>query len=332
MTDDLRKKALELELAKRFAEAAELYRKLRLVDKAAFMYQKAGDTNAAVRLFVETGQMARAVELCRKAGMRREAAQLFEKLKDAPNAAAEWLAAGEPMRAAELYAACGRDETAANIMAEHGRFVEAARLYERAKRLAEAADCYAKAPSVEAVLAALPDVHHQRYVAGLLEDAGHLDRAAQLYAASHSLGDAVLAHLKAERIERAAALARLAPDDIAADIADRIPHDGAFYLRAARMFASIQDFRAAAHVCAAHGDMERAGECLEQGGFFVEAAQAFYKARKYVRVAAAFEKGGDFARAAEQYEGAHEYERAALCYEKMGDAAKAQAARAKRGK
>ena len=41
MTEELRKKALALEVKKRYEEAAAIYYKLGLVDKAAYMYQKA---------------------------------------------------------------------------------------------------------------------------------------------------------------------------------------------------------------------------------------------------------------------------------------------------
>lgn len=314
--ETLRKKALELELAKQYTEAAGLYRKLRMVDKAAYMYGKAGDIQKAVQVLMEAGQTARAISYCRKGGFHRQAAKLFETLKDFANAASEWLGAGESLRAAALYERMGRDEQAAKIYQGAGKHLRAARLFEKAKCYADAASAYAEVP-VEEIIKEIPHPYAQRAIADILEQDGHLEHAASLYTESHSLGEAVFALIQGEHLERAAALCRHATADVASEVIDQIPRDGQTYLKVVEVFMKAEDAPAAARVCEANGNLERAGECYEQGGLFQEAAQRYYKAKAYSKMGSAFEKAGDYTKAAEVFEGAHLYAEAARCQEKL---------------
>jgi tetratricopeptide (TPR) repeat protein len=104
---------------------------------------------------------------------------------------------------------------------------------------------------------------------------------------------------------------------VASEVIDQIPRDGRTYLKVVEVFMKAEDAPAAARVCEANDNLERAGECYEQGGLFQQAARMYYKAKAYSRMGSAFEKAGDCTKAAEVFEGAHLYADAARCQEKL---------------
>jgi eukaryotic-like serine/threonine-protein kinase len=114
-------------------------------ERAAEEWLAAGLFDRAAAMFERAGQAGKAATAYRDAGRPDRAAPLFQRSGDLQNAAAAWEASGQAERAAQLYRHVGRLDKAAALYQAVGRLAEAAATLEQSGAFLEAIPLYVRA-------------------------------------------------------------------------------------------------------------------------------------------------------------------------------------------
>jgi tetratricopeptide (TPR) repeat protein len=316
MSAEIRQKALELEIAKKYGEAAVLYRQLGAFDKAAYMYQKAGMEGEAVALYVEAGLFVKAAELCAKAGRGIEAGKWYEKAERFADAAGHYQRSGAWERAAEAWERAEMWLRAAEAHQRAGNAARAGEAFSKAGEKQKALRAYSSVSSSAAGAVVRRSPEELRRSARGLEKNGDIASAAALYTEAGDYMTALHAWCRAGEAADAAQIyaAHLKGEGYA--ILRDVPREGKLYKNYAAMFVLAGDFPMAAQVWDDFGEHIKAGELYERIKDEAAAAEAFLRGQDIMRAAMMLSLCGEHMRAAELFMQAEAPELAAGCYEK----------------
>ncbi len=317
MSEELRKKALDLEVKKRFEEAAAVYYKLGLVDKAAFMYQKANKIDHAVEILKHNEQYKKAADICVKAGKREKAAALYEQGKEYALAAKEFVQCQLIAKGAEMYEKAGSAAEAAKLYMLLKDFMKAGQLYEQAGDLMRSAMAY------ECMVGSdeMSKVHSKdemTRIARILEKVKNFEKAAEIYIHGKEIAEAVVMYMKIGEIEAASRIYSNCQGDLGYEIMNNIPDDGKSYADFASMFMISKDYAKAAYVYEQHSEFVKAGDAYFKCDDYHMAAEAYYRGEAFRQSGEMFEKAGNYESAAELFEKIEHLEGAAKNYERCG--------------
>lgn len=143
LQEDFRREAEALEKAGKFSSAADVYlQKLKNREKAALLYEKAGDFKRAAEIHDHLGNTEKAKELYLKTGDAQSAAQVSFMEGEYEEAAKIYDKAGKKIDAALAMERAGRKMAAVRAYREAGEYRHAARLLEQEGMLKEAAEMF----------------------------------------------------------------------------------------------------------------------------------------------------------------------------------------------
>ncbi len=183
----------------RIAEAARLESLRGNSDRAATLYERAGDVRGAASVYLTMGDfemaalvfkdgelLVEAAQAYIKAGRHETAAALYEEAGLLDQALACWRAKGDAIRVAELLRRLGRGGEAAALQArqaeETGRWPDAAESWENAGELARAVEAWKRAMRYDRAGKLLASQGDWAGAAPLLLQGGLLQEAADAYA------------------------------------------------------------------------------------------------------------------------------------------------------
>ncbi|UCF80713.1 MAG: cyclic nucleotide-binding domain-containing protein [Acidobacteriota bacterium] len=318
MSEALRKKALEFEVAKQFMEAAKLYAEIGATDKAAYMYIKADRPDQAAHLYTSAGQPAKGAEVLLKADRHTEAAGILAKAGDYVAAAKAYLEGQELERAAEMYIRGKRYADAGEIFLLLRNYLRAGELFEKAGDLKRSAQAYGKVSGSDEI-AKLRNREDRGRIAKILQQVRNFEKAAEIYIHSKDIVEAILMYLRIGELAPAARLYSNCQSDIGFDLMRYIPKEGKSYRDFADMFVLARDFAKAGRVYEEFDDFVRAGECYEKCDDYTQAAECYLRGGDTEHAALMWERAGDHRRAAEIFEESGNRLMAARNHERAGD-------------
>lgn len=244
--------ATHLEALGRPADAARLLVKARRWREAASLFRDAGRSHEAARALEQAGQLTEAAKLFLESGRLEDAMRVLERMC-ASNAPEEYRAdrvehalqaarlakrLHRPGRAAELLEIAGKGEAAARLHAQAGHHARAAQLFEAAGAWADAAEAFRRCGDGEG---------SRRCGARAHAEAGRDEHAGELFAAGEEWQPA------AECFARAGLTAR-----------------------AAECFERLEAWSAAAEWHEKAGDERARAECHERAGEHWDAARCWH--------------------------------------------------------
>ncbi|MGH2543525.1 MAG: PQQ-binding-like beta-propeller repeat protein [Ardenticatenaceae bacterium] len=216
----------------------QAYRRQGKQEQAATAHALRGEFGEAAMLYetAEIGRPQRAAQLYERAGQVEKAASLWEGMGDLRRARDSYRRAGDQVNLARTLADMGESLEAAHLYEESGNVAEAARLYElagdrvRAAELYQQGGAFGKAQSIwkslgrwEQEVESLVGAGDFAAAGAILEQRGQLERAAELYEKGEHLEQALAARLQLQNWESVAALsARLGAHEQEAEARERL--------------------------------------------------------------------------------------------------------------
>ncbi len=300
---ELLSRAERLEQKGELGQAGMLFERAGDVDRAIQCYRKSGNVDRAAELLEKTGRAADAGALLMSAGAHLHAAALYEKYRQYAKAAAALLRANQRERAAAMYEKAEAFEDAAKIYASLGNYRRAIQLYGHigaADKAAELERLAAEGEATEQVLELDPS----------------MALAADQYLDSKQVVDAVVAHLKAGRVEDAVHLYENCAEDIGYNVLAAVAGDRATERRAADMFTAARDFAKAGQVFENLEDFASAGRMYELADDAYMAGEMYVRAGNQAKAAEMLERAGNYKQAAELYLHVKNFEKAAENFER----------------
>lgn len=291
-------KAIELEKAGRFGDAAAIWERAGENDRALAAYQKAGQVDRAVHLLKRTGRGADAARLLEEAGQPRKAALVYEEIHDLASAGKALVKAGERDKAAAMFEQAGEFEEAARLFGDLGNFRKAVQLYDRAGRSEQAESLRDRAGP-----AALSSTLDLDLSGAALIDEGRIVTV-------------IAAYLRAGNPDEAAHLYGSCQKSIGYPVLAAIAGDADAEHCAAEMFVCANDFPMAAKIFENLGDFAGAAAMYERADDPLMAAEMFARVGDHGQAAALFQRGGHVQQAALHYEMSGDLEKAAACFDK----------------
>ena len=275
---------------KRWRDAADVYRKMRLYAAALTLYLRAGpgSEEAAAVCAEELGKKRQAVELYRQAGERgrgarhwADAARCFQKA-DAPAAAAEML-----------------DRVLAEIPPEDAK---------KSREIAgRAGALHLRAGNALAAAAAYRRGGFHRKAGDLYTENGHPAEAGEAFFEGGYRQDAIAAFERAGKTQEASA------------VRARIAFENGEERVAAEAFEAAGELDRAAELRAALGEHAASGDLWERAERFGPAAEQAALAGDLVRAAGFYEKAGQSRDAGHCYLQSKRYPDAARVFRRIGD-------------
>jgi len=300
---ELREQAAKAEAQKQPLDAAVLYERAGDLERAIALYTRGGVPTRAAQLLESSGRAPQAAALLTSLGRHLDAAAVHDRARDYAKAAAALLRGGQRERAAAMFERAEAWSDAAKLYASMGNRERAAQLFETAgdrDRAAELRGVAAPTPGETTDTSAPVEV-----ATGAVMDAGQLVAA-------------VVAMLRAGKVDDASRLYVTSQEDVGYGILAAVAGGGPQQLAAAKMFEAARDFA-------------KAGECLEgledyagAGAYYERADDAFMAAEMYLRAgdqeraAPMLDRSGNPAKAAELFEATGKLDLAAACHEKAG--------------
>ena len=343
-----KKLARQLLAAKRYKEAAEMFRQLGEVPLLIEALQGANRLDEAAELLESDGRHKEAAELLEKAGSAaalERAAALWsalgrkDKAEEATRRSASAFAQkGEGDRAVEILSRLGDTKaaeafltSAAETMARKGQHARAGDMFERFGRHGQAAGAF------EYAAATVQDPQARRQylarAAVAANNAGDIGNCGRLLEMAGYPDKALEAYMRGEMWDAAA---RCLNSTGQAEAAARLLIDKGMGTEAVAYFESQGDLSAAAHAALTAGDPIKAAQLFEETGDLDGAFKAHVASGNYngaadislqrnrpAEAAELLERGHNFKRAAEIHESLQNRLKAGELYAKSGDDASA---------
>lgn len=300
------KKNIKKALAKKdYKSAALLYESINAFEEAAHQYLEAKEYVSSAAIYEKTGDLEKAALYFEKAGNNTRAAELFLKIKDDKNAALMYEKAGYFLKAAELYK-------------NAGEFLKAAEAYEI---------CFTEERNPGNMESS--GSRYAQMSGKLYEEAGHYDKAVQIFERARLFYEAAFAHelkgdflragecyLHSGNLEKAAeAFERGGDLRKKEEILSKVYYKKGQLQEAASFAEKAGDPVLAAEMSMEAGCYAKAGELYAKADFFKEAGEMFLMVNDFLKAAEAFEKAGRYILAADAYQKAGRTDRkvAELC-------------------
>jgi len=269
-----------LKKAKQYDRVAEVYASLNRHKEAAKWFGKARDRKRAAEEWAKAGYTLKAAKLLMKEGDYATAGRFFAEKGKHLRAAKAYQQLGDQPRAAEAFANAGKYDEA--IQAFTAYFAETQEPFEKQAAAADA--CYRvleseagrEEVSREDRLSLLPAVaarfeKGKRYAlaAQLLEEAGQLVRAGEVYILAGKLQEAAKCMHKAGNAKRANQIAGIYYEKI-----EKWPEAG-------RAYASAGEYQRAGDCYGKANDAAHAAQCYENAGEYYGSALAYSHLSQY---------------------------------------------------
>jgi tetratricopeptide (TPR) repeat protein len=286
--------------------AGDIYYREGQYERAAEMYERAGNLKDAARVYFQAGLPERGLEQLERAGEPIEAGDLLFAQAQYREAVRYYERGGAYWRAAEAAQRSNQPLRAAALFERAGAFEPAARAFERSETLEDALRCWGAESArlgsegrsderqrVDLHRAALlGKLRRFEEAAELLEAAGQGDRAAEIWLKARRPLDALRCLLDAGSSSRAASLLEQVGDEAPLELRSR--------------------------ALAATGRHRELGELLLERGDRASAIGAFESAGEWARAAEVAEEAGDLERAADLYARIDRPVDAARCFHDCG--------------
>jgi len=311
----------------RIREAADLCFTTDQLDRAVELYLRAGDAQRAAEIRHDQNRFDEAAALYRQAGRLEPAATIYAERGQHAEAARVFEEAGRRSVAAEMYAKAGQHAEAARCFREAGFHRHAAQAYVRCQDWGEAATCLEQVIAEEGAKAISGDPQRDREFRKLVlqcgrlyEQAGALERAAEVLERGGCLALAAELALRLQRFAKASELFQRAGEVLkASDALRRLGEDRAAAQLQGEYHRDRGDDEQAAAAFEEAGDHLAAGELYRKLQEFARAGECFERNRDPIQAAEMFRLSGDAARAARCYESAQQFADAAACWSEAGD-------------
>jgi len=301
---ELREQAAKAEAQKQPLDAAVLYERAGDLERAIALYTRGGVPTRAAQLLESSGRAPQAAALLTSLGRHLDAAAVHDRARDYAKAAAALLRGGQRERAAAMFERAEAWSDAAKLYASMGNRERAAQLFETAgdrDRAAELRGVAAPTPGETTDTSAPVEV-----ATGAVMDAGQLVAA-------------VVAMLRAGKVDDASRLYVTSQEDVGYGILAAVAGGGPQQLAAAKMFEAARDFAKAGECLEGLEDYAGAGAYYERADDAFMAAEMYLRAGDQARAALMLERSGNPGKAAEIFEAVGTLDRAAACHEKAGN-------------
>ena len=302
--DATARKAEKLEEARRYLEAATLWERLRVFDRAVRAYQRAGKGERAGAVLEQQGLYAQAAKSYMSVGQYHKAGALFERLRDFEQASRCYLRAGEREQAALMFEQADNLVDAAKIYVSLRNYVQAVSLMRRAGKHQEADALAARFQLDEPSAAQQKAKAHQE----ILEGAEFLDE--------RKVVDAIVWFVRQGRIEDAARVYSQCREDVGYPVMTAIAGDTTHEAYLAKVFYTAKDFHKTAEMLERLEQWEKAAAFFERSDDFERAADVYARAGNALKAAEMLEHIHRYAQAAELFQSAGAQDRAAVNYER----------------
>ncbi|MBN2385343.1 cyclic nucleotide-binding domain-containing protein [bacterium] len=314
-TDNMADKALELEMKKHYAEAAQIHEDLGNYEKAAYLFQKSNQAEKGAHLLVRAGKYAKAAEQYMKIDDFRNAAQYYTQAEDYPNAALAFVRNGQLEQAARMFEKAQNWKEAAKIYMVLRNFMKAGELFEKAGDLIQSARTY-ELMIDQRETGTIEHKKDRDRIAHILMRVKRFEKAAEIYILSQEITEAIIMYLKVNDVPGAVRLYSNCQGDIGHELLDLLDCDDPEMLNnMQKMFEIAKDYKRAALVADKAGDQLTAARFFYQSGDFDQAAEMFLESGHVEQAAAMHVKAGNEAEAGRLFQQAGNLAMAAQAFE-----------------
>ncbi|MFC1850367.1 cyclic nucleotide-binding domain-containing protein [candidate division CSSED10-310 bacterium] len=325
------KKALKLELKKRYAEAALIHEEVGNLEKAAFMYAKSNNIQKSAQLLNQAGNFKKAAELYLQIDDFTNAAELFTKAHDFGNAGRAFVHNGQLEIAAKMFEKANNLKEAAKIYLVLRNFMKAGELFEKSGDLINSARTYEMMIDQREVEPIEQKKDRDR-IAALLMRVKRFEKAAEIYLLSQEITEAILMYLKVNDIPAAVRLYINCQGDVGSELLETVNYDDQEGLNNyIKLFDAAKDFKKAGIIAERMGDHYRAAQFYAQssdfdlaaemfleGGYVEQAAAMHIKAGNMIEAGRLFENIGNSKQAAHWFENGQAFFKAGKLYYQIG--------------
>jgi len=315
--ENLAEKALQLEMKKRYAEAATIHETLGNYEKAAYLFMKSNQAEKSAQLLIKAGKMQKAAELYLKNDDFKSAAYYYAQAEDFSNAGRALVHNGQLEQAARMFEKGQNYKEAAKIYLVLRNFMKAGELFEKDGNLIQSARAYEMMID-QREFGTIEQKKDRDRIANILMRVKRFEKAAEIYILSQEITEAIIMYLKVNDIPGAVRLYSNCQGDVGHEILDSInAEDKDLQENVLKMFELAKDYKRAGlvsektgdYIKAARfffisGDFERAADMFLDGGNLEQAAAMHVKAGNEIEAGRLFEQAGNKQMAAQAYENA----------------------------
>lgn len=323
----LNKKALQLEMKKKYSDAASIHENLENYEKAAYLFRKSNQMEKSAELFIKARKYEKAAEIYLNLNEYGKAAELFIKIEDFSSAAKALVRKGKLEHASKMFEKAGNWLEAAKINVVLRNFMKAGELFEKAGNLIKSAQAYEMMID-QRELTSIDQKKDRDRIAAILMKVKRFEKAAEIYIQSQEITEAILMYIKLNDIAGAVKLYSNCQGDVGHELLENIDYNDKEGLKnILKMFAEAKDFKRAGmiaermklHLQSARfyylsSDFERGAEMFIAAGKLEQAAAMFVKAGDILEAGRLFEKDGNIKRAAVCYESGQDFYKAGILY------------------